>query len=128
MQAQKIKTLFFRDIPRYAKHFSESKFFAKLLKIGSYVAGEVLLPMLRLYYVMKAPTTPLHRKLHIAAALGYFILPFDFIPDFLVPVLGFADDLVVATTVLKTVSGYCTDEIEDRARQTCERILSKCKK
>lgn len=122
MQTQKIKALFFNDIPRFARYFSETKLFAKLRKVAGLAAGEILLPILRLYYVMKAPTTPIHRKLHIAAALGYFIFPFDFIPDFLVPVLGFADDLVVATTVLSLVSKYCTEEIEAQAQHARERL------
>lgn len=123
MQTQKIKALFFKDIPRFAKYFSETKLFAKLKRVARLAAGEVLLPMLRLFYVMKAPATPIYRKLHIAAALGYFIFPFDFIPDFLVPVLGFADDLVVATTVLNLVSKYCTEEIEMQAQRARERLL-----
>lgn len=124
MQAQKIKALFFNDIPRFAKYFSETKLFDKLKRVAGKAAGEILLPILRLFYVMKAPTTPIHRKLHIAAALGYFIFPFDFIPDFLAPVLGFADDFVVATTVLKLVSKYCNDEIEMQAQRTCKRLFS----
>ena len=123
MQTQKIKTLFFNDIPRLAGYFSETKLFAKLKRVAGLATSEILLPVLRLFYVMKAPTTPIHRKLHIAAALGYFIFPFDFIPDFLAPVLGFADDLVVATTVLSLVSKYCTDEIEMQVQRTRERLF-----
>lgn len=123
MDTKKIKKLFFDNIPRFASHFTESKLFDKIKTLASRAAGEVLLPVLRLYYVMQAPTTPTYRKLHIAAALGYFIFPFDFIPDFLAPILGFADDLVVLSTILKTVSNYCTPEIEEQVFEAYTRIM-----
>jgi uncharacterized membrane protein YkvA (DUF1232 family) len=39
----------------------------------------------------------------LLAALAYFILPFDFIPD-MIPGLGFTDDAAVLTAVFALVS------------------------
>jgi uncharacterized membrane protein YkvA (DUF1232 family) len=45
---------------------------------------------------------PKRTKFYIGGALGYLILPIDFLPDF-IPVLGFTDDLVVIVIVLNRV-------------------------
>lgn len=45
---------------------------------------------------------PLKNKLYIAAAILYFTSPIDIITDF-VPGLGFADDVIIAVTVIKSL-------------------------
>jgi uncharacterized membrane protein YkvA (DUF1232 family) len=44
--------------------------------------------------VLKHPHTPLLAKVLLGLAIGYALLPFDLIPDF-IPVLGHLDDLVI---------------------------------
>ena len=45
---------------------------------------------------------PLFTLVKITAALLYFVMPFDFIPDFL-PLVGFADDLAIVVWVGKAI-------------------------
>lgn len=45
---------------------------------------------------------PVITLVKITAALLYFVMPFDFIPDFL-PVVGFADDLAIVVWVGKAI-------------------------
>lgn len=71
------------------------------------------LPMARevvaLYFCLLDPATPLWVKGTVAAALAYFILPLDAIPDML-PLFGLSDDVTILTAAITAVSAYITDE------------------
>lgn len=55
---------------------------------------------LRLYQLIgKHPETPLLAKFLFGLAIGYLLLPFDLIPDF-IPVLGQLDDLVMVPLLI----------------------------
>jgi uncharacterized membrane protein YkvA (DUF1232 family) len=62
--------------------------------------------ILALYSYMKDPSVKWYRKAIIVAALIYFIVPIDTIPDF-TPLFGYLDDLGVLTALLK----YLGDEL-----------------
>ncbi|MGB8651413.1 MAG: YkvA family protein [Mycobacteriales bacterium] len=49
----------------------------------------------------------------LLALLGYLALPFDLVPDF-VPVLGYADDVVVVLLVLRSVVRHAGPEALER--------------
>jgi uncharacterized membrane protein YkvA (DUF1232 family) len=54
---------------------------------------------------------PLLAKAVLVAALGYFVWPFDLIPDLLVPVIGEIDDLGVVLLGLWTFVRLCPPAI-----------------
>ena len=68
------------------------------------------------YYALRDPNTPFKVKATLAAALAYFILPADIIPD-LVAGFGFSDDFAVLLLVLKRVSGSITEDHYELARR-----------
>lgn len=45
-------------------------------------------------------TVPRHAAVGLWLLLGYLVLPFDLVPD-VIPVLGFADDVILTTLVLR---------------------------
>jgi uncharacterized membrane protein YkvA (DUF1232 family) len=72
--------------------------------------------LLAAYYCAFDRDTPVHVKGALAAALAYFVLPFDFVPD-LLPMVGFADDAAVLATALRLVAGAIRPEHREAARQ-----------
>jgi uncharacterized membrane protein YkvA (DUF1232 family) len=67
-----------------------------------------------MYYCALDRETPLQAKVVVAAALGYFAMPFDLIPDFIVGV-GFLDDAVILSAGLWFMSRYIGKEHRERA-------------
>ena len=68
-----------------------------------------------MYFCMLDPTTPLWVKGTVAAALAYFILPLDAIPD-LIPLAGLGDDAGVLTAALTAITAHITAEHRRKAR------------
>ena len=48
------------------------------------------------------PRLPRAARVRSALLLGYLVLPIDLVPDFM-PVLGYADDAIIVTLVLRSV-------------------------
>ncbi len=57
------------------------------------------------YFCATDRTTPVRVRAVLFGALAYFVLPTDFIPDFIVS-LGFTDDATVLTAALSLMSGH----------------------
>lgn len=73
------------------------------------------------YYCALDRGTPLAVKAVLMAALAYFVLPGDLIPD-LIPVLGFTDDAAVLYAALRAIGGAIRDEHRDQARAAIARL------
>jgi uncharacterized membrane protein YkvA (DUF1232 family) len=73
------------------------------------------------WYCAFDPATPMKVKGTLIAALAYFILPFDVIPDFLL-VAGFTDDLAVLMTAMALVRGSVRQEHRDKARARLDEL------
>ena len=59
------------------------------------------------YYCALDKNTPLRAKAILFAALGYFVLPTDTIPDVIFG-LGFTDDIAVLTAAITAVRAHIT--------------------
>jgi len=98
------------------KNFSEERFWNKLKKFAKKAGSSVVYAVLLLYYTLQKPTVPARSKAIIIGALGYFILPFDLIPDLAIGV-GYTDDLGALGVALLQVVMYIDDEVKQKAKE-----------
>lgn len=68
------------------------------------------------YYCAMDKQTPLRARGILLAALAYFILPFDTVPDMLVGI-GFTDDIAVLTAAFAAVRAHITPAHRLAARE-----------
>jgi uncharacterized membrane protein YkvA (DUF1232 family) len=76
------------------------------------------------YYCAFDPATPMRVRGMLFAALAYFILPFDLIPD-MIAGLGFADDAALLTAVFGLVAAHITDTHRAAAARALDKELPK---
>src|SRR4051812_28503777 len=75
-----------------------------------------------MYFALLDARTPIWVKAIAGAALAYFILPLDAVPD-LLPIVGLSDDASVLAAALTAVAAHITDEHHARAREWMETEL-----
>ena len=100
----------------YAQVYNPSKLLEKLGKVARKAGAKVVYAVLLLYYALLDGDVPLKDKAIVVGALGYFILPFDFIPDMLGP-LGYTDDMGALVLALKTIWTNITPKVKEQALQ-----------
>ena len=67
------------------------------------------------YFCAVDPATPSKVKATLFAALAYFVMPFDIVPDFLAGI-GYTDDAAVLALAFSMVARHIKDEHRARAR------------
>ena len=90
---------------------SEFKYIARRLKAE-----------LKVYQlVLKDKRTPRLAKFILGSAVGYLLLPFDIIPDF-IPVIGHLDDAIIVPALvvlaLKIIPKEVIEDCRNKARDT----------
>jgi uncharacterized membrane protein YkvA (DUF1232 family) len=105
----------FENSERYSKHYDEESFFKKILDYGKKAGAKVVFAALLLFYAVKSERMPLKEKAIVLGALGYFIFPFDLIPDF-IPVVGYADDFAVLYATVRMVVSFIDAQVINDAR------------
>lgn len=91
----------------------------KLKSLGRQLKHEFLVYRL----VLKHPQTPWIAKLFLGLAVGYLLLPFDLIPDF-IPVIGQLDDVVIIPVLLylallfipKWIIQSCREQVREQIK------------
>lgn len=68
------------------------------------------------YYCALDPTVPMRVRGVLLAALAYFVLPIDAIPDFILGI-GFGDDISVLAGAIAMVATHITDDHRTAARR-----------
>lgn len=93
-------------------------FWSKFTRVAASIpfAGDLLAA----YYCTKDPQTPIRVRAVLLAALAYFVVPIDMIPDFIAG-LGYGDD----ATVLMAALGLISQHLKPEHREEAERTLAK---
>ncbi|WP_062226895.1 YkvA family protein [Aureimonas frigidaquae] len=76
--------------------------------------------LLASYYCALDPRTPVASRGILLAALAYFVLPTDIIPDF-APLIGFTDDAAVLMAAIAAVRANIAPRHYSRARRFLKR-------
>lgn len=105
-----------KNIEKYQKHYSESRLLAKIGKSFRKAGLKVIYLVLLIYYVLTDRNTPAKHKVLIAGTLGYFILPFDIVPD-LLPMLGYTDDIAAIVACLRIIYTNITPQVKKKATE-----------
>lgn len=71
------------------------------------------------YYCAMDPATPTRVRGTLLAALAYFVLPFDFVPDF-IAILGFSDDIAVLAAAIAAIRSHLTPAHYAAAREALD--------
>ena len=90
-------------------------FWAKLRAVGRRVPFAE--DLLAAYYCTLDQATPSRVRLVLLAAIAYFVMPVDAVPDIL-PILGFTDDAAVIAAAIAQVAGNINESHRERARAT----------
>lgn len=110
------------NIENYSKDYSEKSFWEKVKTTFKSAGLSLVYKALQLFYVAQNPNCPAPIKAGIYAALGYFISPIDFIPDF-TPMVGYADDAGAIATALTVAQIYIDDSVKEKAKKTIRSIF-----
>jgi uncharacterized membrane protein YkvA (DUF1232 family) len=89
-------------------------FWRKLRRVVAYIPFAE--DAITAYYCALDRQTPVRVRAALLAALAYFVLPTDVIPDFL-PGLGYTDDAAVLAAALQLVASHILPEHHAAARR-----------
>lgn len=110
------------NIERFSEEFSENKFSDKIAKYAKKAGSKLIYTAYVLYYSLFDKNFPIKQRAIVIGALGYFILPFDLVPD-MVPALGYADDLAALLYAFKAVKDHITPEMKEKAKLAANKIF-----
>ncbi|MEZ5871403.1 MAG: YkvA family protein [Nitratireductor sp.] len=75
------------------------------------------------YYCALDPATPNRTRAILLGALAYFVMPLDWIPDFILG-FGFSDDIAVLTAAFAAIKGSIRESHYTAAREALAKLRS----
>lgn len=100
-------------------HMVDTGFWPKLRRLASRLPFAE--DLLAAWYASRDPKTPRKVKIGLTAALAYFILPIDAVPDWIAG-LGYGDDLAVLVAAMKLAAEAIKDSHRAAAREKLESL------
>ena len=108
------------EFNKYEGNYSEEGFQNKIKKYALKIGAKAIYIALLLYYAI--PSVSLIDKTLIIGSLGYFISPFDLIPDF-IPVIGYLDDIGALTFAFYKFGSNIDDRVKEKAKNKFKSIF-----
>ena len=92
-----------------------------MLKKLKTLAGKIRNELKVYRLILKDPRTPWAAKVLLGLAVGYLLMPFDLIPDW-IPLLGHLDDVIIVPALIVAAMKLVPDDIvqECRARAAAD--------
>lgn len=112
------------EMNKFAEKYSEESFWSKVKSSVKKAGIALIYKALQLFYVTQNPNCPKKIKAAIFAALGMFISPIDFIPDF-APIVGYSDDATAIALAIAVAHIYIDSTVKQKARDTLQKIFGK---
>ena len=106
--------------PRW-KPADEPRLWRKLLRVAARIGFADSL--VAAWYCAVDAATPMHVRGVLLAALAYFLLPADAVPD-IIAGIGFTDDAAVVATVLGMFARHVTVEHKEKASRRLDELLA----
>ena len=103
------------DTKDYEQHYNENSFWNKVMSMAKKAGIKLIYLALLLYYYLNSSHVSTTDKAIVYGALGYFIFPFDIIPDY-IPFIGYTDDLSILIYAYKKVKSKIDDDIRGKAK------------
>ena len=110
------------DTKQYEQHYNESSFWNKVLSMAKKAGLKLIYLALLLYYTLESRNVSKTDKAIIIGALGYFILPFDVIPDY-IPFIGYTDDMTILYYAYNKVKTNINDHIREKAKNKLDSLF-----
>ena len=106
---------FSNNLQNYAGYYNPDSLFEKIKNVARKAGVKLVYIVLLLYYSTLDEELPMKDRLMVIAALGYFILPIDLIPDALSG--GFADDMAALVYVWNNLTPATKQKAQNRLRE-----------
>ena len=100
-------------INEFKDKYNASDLMGKIASVAKKAGASTVYYALLIYYALMSDSVPTSKKVIAIAALGYFIAPVDFIPDFVL--MGLLDDGSVLLFALNQILPYITEEDKAKA-------------
>ena len=104
-----------QNTDKYETHYNENSFWNKVKSYAKKAGIKLIYIALLLYYYLQSSHVSTKDKAIIYGALGYFIFPFDIIPDY-IPFIGYTDDLSILIYAYTKVKSKIDDHIREKAK------------
>lgn len=105
-----------QDLTKYENQYSEEGLMTKVARFAKRAGLNTTYYVLLLYNMLVSEEISFGDKAIIIGALGYFISPFDIIPDLMIGT-GFLDDASVLLYALNTLVNSITPSVKVAAKE-----------